>query len=362
MSEQYPIMERPIIRLQLYALSLLCFFGILLLSHPVRAQTRERQYGRFSVGVEGGVRISVGNRTTGRITINGWDRNVIEARAVSTRGDEVVIVNRSEESGIKKFFFKADFADLDQPAAPNARLDSPPEVDGKSVKVHLELNVPRRTEIELIEVWSSDVAISDVETPIVVSGAWSTIILKRVGAADVRTRSGTVEIDGVSGLASVVTGSGAIRVSNSKSVIHAVSITGPIDVKCSAGRVDVSNTEAPIELSSIDGDVDAIATNSNIRFKGGVRDEHRYYLKSMSGRVEMMLPASTHGFNAILSSYRGTVETDFKLNTKQSSAHGTPNRRLVGRFGNGKAQITLDSFEGLVRLTRLDNSAISVCQ
>ncbi len=355
-------MERSLLKLLLYALALLSFFVVLPLSPASQAQTRERQFGRLTVNVERGVRIKVGNRTTGRITINAWDRDVIEARAVSLRGDEVVIVKRSEESGVKRFFFKADYADLEHPEAPNTHVGSPPEVDGKSVKVHLELNVPRYTEIELIEVRSSDVEVSDVNTPITVSGYRSTVILKRVGAAEVQTRTGNVEINGVSGLASVVTTSGAIRVNNSKSLIHAVSIAGPIEVKCSLGRVDVSNTEAPIELANIKGDVDAIATNSSVKFTGGLREGARYHLKSMSGRVEMVLPANTRGFNAILSSYRGRVETDFKLNTKQAAAHGTQNRRLVGHYGNGNTQVSLDSFEGLVRLTKIDGPSIPVCK
>lgn len=359
MGKHYSMMASPLPRLLLYSLTLL---GAFLSSPELQAQTRERQYGPLSVNVERGVRISVGNRTTGRIIINGWDRDVIEVRAVSARGNEVVIVNTSEASGVKRFFLKADYADLDQPAAPNSRVNVPPEVDGKNVKVHLEVNVPRYTEIELIEVWNSDVQVSDVDTAITVSGDRGSVVLKRVGAAEVHTRNGDVEIDGVSRLVSVATSSGAIRVKNSKTVIHAVSIAGPIDVKCSAGRVDVSNTEAPIELANIDGDVAAIATNSNVRFTGGVREDGRYYLKSMSGRVEMALPAGTRGFDATLSSYRGTIETDFKLETKQPAVEVALNRRLVGRFGNGKTQILLDSFEGLVRLTRIDAPSIPPCK
>ena len=360
MPNHYPTVGRPILRLMLFCLTLVCAF--VLSSNPLQAQTSERHYGRRGVSVERGLSIGLGNRTTGRITVNGWDRDVIEAHAVSSRGDEVVLVKVSDVAGAKKYFFKADYADLDHPAAPTGRVDSPPEVEGKNVKVHLELNVPRYTQIELIEVWSSDVQISDVDTPVNVLGASSSIILKRVKAADVHTRSGNVEIDGVSGLAAVVTSSGAIRVKGSQSVVHAVSITGPIEVKCSVGRVDVSNTEAPIELANIDGDVDAIATNSSVRFTGALREGARYYLKSMSGRVEMTLPATTRGFDATLSSYRGIVETDFKLTTKQPATEMTQNRRLVGRFGNGKAQVLLDSFEGLVRLTRIEATEIPSCK
>ncbi len=72
----------------------------------------------------------------------------------------------------------------------------------------------------------------------------------------------------------------------------------------------------------------------------------------MSGRVEMILPDNTPGFDATLSSYRGVIETDFNLHMKSPVSDGTQQRRMVGHFGKGKARITLDSFEGFVRLTK----------
>ncbi len=321
---------------------------------------KERHYSRISMNVSRGIKVSFDNRTTGRITVKGWDRDVIEARALSTRGDEVVIAGTFEEPSGKRIFLKADYADLDQPGAPTNVVDDPPQIDGSNLQVHLEVNIPRYAEIGLIEVLRSDVEVSGVETLVAVSSVRSTVLLKDIGAAEVRNRSGNVEIDEISGLAVVTTSSGAIRVSNSKSAVRAVSIAGPIEIRCSAGRVDVSTTEAPIELVNIDGDVDAIATNSSVRLTGKLRDGGRYFLKSMSGRVEMLLPANPSGFNATLSSYKGLVESDFALSTKQPASDAAHNQRRVGVYGNGKAQITLDSFEGFVRLTRL--TTIPACK
>lgn len=346
-------------RLVVYALSVLS--ALLALSVPFHAQTRERHFGPVSLNLERGFRIGVDNRTTGRITVSGSDGDTVEVRAVSTRGTEVVIVDHYEDSGVKSFDFIGDYADLDNPGAPNVRVDTPPEVDGKPLKVNLEVRVPRYIQLKDIEVWRSEVEISDMDTAVAVSGDRSKIVIRRVKAAKVHTTSGDVEIDGVTELASVVTTSGAIRASRSRKLLVAVSITGPIEVKCSAGRVDVSNTGAPIVLENIDGDVDAIATNSSVRLTGGVRDGARYYLKSMSGRVEMVLPANTRGFDAVLSSYQGSVETDFKFATKLT-ADGAQNRRVAGRFGNGKAQVLLDSFEGAVRLTRIEAQSIPPCK
>ena len=324
---------------------------------PVRAiegdGEKERQRSPVNIKVSRGIKISIDNRTPGRITVKGWDRDVIEAHAVSSRGQEVIIVGTSDEPSGKRVFVKADYADLDHPENPTNYLDNAPVVDGNFLKVHLEVNVPRYAEIGLFEVWRSDVEVSGVESSIAILGDKSSVILKDVSAAEVRTKSGNVEIDGVQGLASVATTSGAIHIKGSRGLVRAGSIAGPIEIKCSTGRVDVSTTEAPIELINVDGDVDAIATNSSVRFTGKLRNDGRYYLKSMSGRVEMLLPSRPSGFNAALSSYRGIVESDFNLSTKQPASDAAHNRRRVGTYGDGKAQVTLDSFEGLVRLTKL---------
>ena len=68
------------------------------------------------------MRVILANRTTGRITVNGWDRDVIEAHAVSERGEEVVLVARKQDRRDNRLFLKADYADLDQPADPTNRL------------------------------------------------------------------------------------------------------------------------------------------------------------------------------------------------------------------------------------------------
>jgi hypothetical protein len=321
--------------------------------------TAERHLGQTSFEVSGMVEVTLGNRTAGRITVTGWDRDVISARAVSQRGDEVVIMDRRAADS-ERVFLKADYADMESSEPATRVMDLPPVGDDGPIQIHLEVSLPRKAMIQLIRVMRSDVSVTNVETPLTIVGEKSSIILKRVGAVEVHTRSGNVEIQGASGLVEVTTATGAIRVHQANGGVRAVSIAGPIQVKCARGRVDVTNTNAPIDLYNVDGDVDAIASNSSVLLSSKLQENGRYYLKSMSGRVEMILDRNISGFNANLTSYRGTLESDFPLKTNQNRAsreHNSTgerglNQRLNGQFGKGGAQIMLDSFEGLVRLTR----------
>ena len=352
---------------------------------PVGAQQTSTEFtrddsGRVSLKFERGSRITLGNRTTGPIIVIGWDRDIIEATAFSERGTEAVRARIDQGESGSRIWLKADYAserpdpwfsqpsvkaDVPVPALPPGilRLRSQhPTLSFRPDDILLEVRVPRYAEIEPIQVFRSEVLVTGVETSVIVNGEKSTIRLQKVGSTEVRTSSGNVEIDSVSGLADVITTSGSIVVRNAGADVRALSLSGRIEIECANGRVDVSNTDGPITISGISGDVSATTTYSTTRLRGAIRANGRYYLKSMSGAIEMEMPANSPGFTATLSSYRGEINTDFILKTNQPKSNTPTNRRLIGRHGNGLAQITLDSFDGPVKLRKLTPGATKDCR
>ena len=67
------------------------------------------------------------------------------------------------------------------------------------------------------------------------------------------------------------------------------------------------------------------------------------------------------GFTAVLSSYNGRIETDFKFQNGSPTSSKT-NQRGTIRFGDGEARIELDSFDGKVRLSKIALEAIQKCE
>uniref|UniRef100_UPI0039890C45 hypothetical protein n=1 Tax=Serratia sp. (in: enterobacteria) TaxID=616 RepID=UPI0039890C45 len=60
--------------------------------------------------------------------------------------------------------------------------------------------------------------------------------------------------------------------------------------------------------------------------------------------------------------HSGHIETDYSLAVGATSVQPTPqNRRVVGRYGDGRAQIELDSFEGSVALNKAASGASQNC-
>jgi hypothetical protein len=270
-------------------------------------------------------------------------------------------------------------------------------------EIHIEVRVPRYAELELIRVFRSPVEVSGVETTVVIVGERGEVRLKSVGAAEVRTRSGGVEAEDVRGLADIFTVGGPVTVRNTPGDVRARSIDGRVEVACVGGRVDVTNTDGFVSLSGIRGDVDANTTSGDISLVVAPRADGRYYLKSMTGRVEMAVASGSGGeaggggagagagsgsgagagagsgsgggrgagsgsgagpvgFNASLSSYRGSVSTDFDLKLREDTSSAPSARRLVGSHGDGRAQVTLDSFEGAVRLVKASPDAARMCR
>jgi hypothetical protein len=326
-------------------------------------QPMERRLGSASLTGSRGMRVLVDNRTPGRITLRGWDRDVIEARSTSERGDEVVMFTQNNDGNDQRIYLKADYANRDNAQAPTQALDLPPLGKDGPILVNLTINLPRYAEIEGIIVNRSDVEIVGMPTPVSILSKSSNVTVRDAGSVEAHTRTGAIVIENANGIVELSSSTGTIKVANSQGAVHAVSIAGSIEVSCMKGRIDVENTQAPIELSAIDGDVEAIAATSNVRYTGALNREGRYYLKSMSGLVEMIIPANTSGFNATLTSYRGTVSSDFPLKPRSQVVDAvSASHRLTGRFGNGSTpQVTLDSFEGFVKLSKL-TSAPPTCQ
>ncbi|HEX8558671.1 MAG TPA: hypothetical protein VF668_11230 [Pyrinomonadaceae bacterium] len=367
-------------------------------SQDAPAVERDEQR-RVRVRLAPGGRVALDNRTTGRIVVKGWDRDYVEAVATSTRGAEHVRASSESSDGGHRVSLTADYLSQPWPSSPpppsppaSAPTHAPTRApthapspantrerdearssdlwdgltrllrsDDVPDEVHLEVMLPRYAEIEVITVNRSEVEVTGVSTAVAVNGRRSAVRLRDVGAAEVRTERGAVEVDGAAGLVDVVTTAGAVSVRNVRGDVRALSLSGRIEVRCVRGRVNAANTEGPVVLADVDGDVDATTVNSDVRFDGLIREEGRYHLKSMSGAVEMGVRRNPPGFTALLSSYRGAVESDFKLSSKQQPKAAPAGARVLGRYGDGRAQVTLDSFDGRVRLGRLQPSQQDGC-
>jgi DUF4097 and DUF4098 domain-containing protein YvlB len=216
----------------------------------------------------------------------------------------------------------------------------------------------------------NDVSVTNIDTPVSIISSGEVLVAK-VGAVEVKTRAGNVQVKDIAGPVSITTVTGAVIVRDANGDVRAVSISGPISIECARGRKEATTTNGIITLTGIGGDLDATTTGGTISFTGAIRDGGRYRLKSMSGLVRMLIQKEPPGFLSSLSSYKGQIQQDFEMKTELSantatsdlpSTQGQPVRRMMGRYGDGNARITLDSFSGTVQLGRAPSQVWKKCQ
>ena len=300
------------------------------------------------VKLERGGKVIVSN-PSGGIFIEGWDRDVLEARSLDDSGDASISVQGT-----------------------TVRISRSPTRSGHG---DIKVNVPRYADISLIEAHNGDVAVSSIEGAVTVQSNHGDLSVNQAGslravvrhgdvgirriARDVfaNTFSGDVTVDQVGGNADVATSQGDVTVRKVGGNVTVKSASGDIAIQCASGNADATNASGSISLFDIGGTADAATASGDVVFKGRVKPEGRYRLKTVSGDVEMMVEPDAPGFTATLQTYSGTIETQFGLQLDRPGQTGPTNRRVIGRYGDGKASIALDSFNGSVRIVKFAGAA-----
>jgi hypothetical protein len=321
------------------------------------------QVGPVTMKVARGSKVAITSRST-RVTIVGVDGEELEATATSEAGPEPV---QTQISG--------------DPAHPKIMVFVPanhPRRAGKEVR--LSIKVPRYAEIESVESRDGDIDVRDIDASVVINSGSGQVIVNHVAALKVGSRSGDITIkdvkgdllirstngeavvDTVGGRADVAATNGSLQVRNVAGDVRANSATGDVDIHCAKGRAEVSSASGSITLVGVAGDAEATTVSGEVVFKGMLRSNGRYSFKSVSGQVEMLVQADPPGFTATLVTYSGEIETDFRLKVDTPLQRGPINRRLVGRYGEGQTQVTLDSFSGGVRLAKGSSAQLKECK
>jgi DUF4097 and DUF4098 domain-containing protein YvlB len=281
----------------------------------------------------------------GSITITGWERETIEAVATDLSRAETVSVSISENLPVSKKIL----------------ITAKPDKRNPQNKIRLEVKVPRYVELEPIQAESDTIAVSDIEGFVNVKTDSGDIKIVNVGSVQARTGNGNINLENINGRIDLITANGNIKAQRIQGDTRIISVSAKINIDCVKGRVEISDTSSQIRLIAIEGDVDVSTSNGKAYFIGAIISKNRYRLKTLSGVVSMAIPDDI-GFTATLSSYSGKIEKDFNFQNDSAFRSGKTDRRLIGKHGDGKAQIELDSFDGRISFSKIAAGAIRTCE
>ena len=246
--------------------------------------------------------------------------------------------------------------------------------------VNLIIRLPRYATIEAIESLTGDIDVSGIDAPVVVNTNNGQITVARVASLKASTRQGEItarEIKGdttarstngdltlenIGGDVDVAATNGSLNVRNAGGDLRAALTVGEVVAYCIKGRAEVNTVSGSIQLFGVSGDVEAVSTSGEVTFAGRIRAGGRYKLRSISGAIEMHIQPDAPGFTATLMTYNGDIETLFPLKLDSQASGGSMNRRIIGRFGDGSAQLLLGSFNGGVRLAKAKAEELKACK
>jgi DUF4097 and DUF4098 domain-containing protein YvlB len=206
--------------------------------------------------------------------------------------------------------------------------------------------------------------------PVQVRTMSGSVVVERItGTVDVNTMSGSVRVAGSPRSVDVATVGGSITVAAPADRIRASSTSGSITIAGPADQIRASSTSGTIIARQVTGSIEAgtvsgrvevstaaaireallNSTSGNVEFRGAVADHATLQAESHSGQVILDLPAAINAaFN--INTFSGSIRSAFE-HAEPASGRG-PGRRLDFVAGTGAGRVTARTFSGSVRLER----------
>ncbi len=201
---------------------------------------------------------------------------------------------------------------------------------GSAAAVTLKITAPAWMPLDL----------SGVHTDVTVTGAR--------GPVTVETVQGEITVQGGEGLVSLRSVEGRVALRNAKGRIEVHSVNEDVVIADAAGDVTAETVNGEIALARVDATaLDASTVNGDVDYDGTVRNGGRYTLSSHNGDLTLTVAEGTNAAVAV-STFNGEFESEFPVTLTEARK----GRRFSFTLGSGSAQVSLESFQGSIRLVR----------
>ncbi|HEY9517791.1 MAG TPA: hypothetical protein VIQ98_00935 [Gemmatimonadales bacterium] len=162
------------------------------------------------------------------------------------------------------------------------------------------------------------------------------------GSVDASISSGMIVIEGGRGSVSLRSFEGPIELRGARATVKAESTIGRITLTDVVGDVDVRGNSNHVTLENVDSrNLRASSIAGIVRFSGPLHPDGRYALMSHSGSVFLR---SAPPINASIDI--ATVGGAFNSAIPHTVTSRTRKGIFIARFGNGAAQVVMETFTG----------------
>jgi hypothetical protein len=269
----------------------------------------------------------------GQIMVAAWDRNAVHVQAQHQRGTSVGC-----EIGPAVVVLRA-----------NRLLRVPDPSSRRGVRLQ-EIPFPAKVDYRLTVPRGMSLRLSGVNTQILVVGVEGDISAESItGSVAVRGGRGNIKVGAVTG---------GVEVTGARGSVEASSVNEGVTLRDVEGTVHAESVNGDVELLRVaSSEVEASTVSGNLRFEGALRAGGSYHLESHSGDVTVVLPERPD-VTVSVETFSGEFTSSFPVQSRSSSTtvrgHG---KEFDFTLGDGRAELSLESFSGLIRLARAGEPA-----
>ena len=223
---------------------------------------------------------------------------------------------------------------------PRTRLEI--ETTGSAVNLRTEgrRGPPSSTDLTItVPAWMG-LDLSGVNSSVKVAGVRAPITVETV--------QGDVEVEGGEGNVSLRSVQGEVTLKGAKGRIDVHSVNEDVSVTDASGEITAETVNGEIVLERVNASsLTATTVNGDVGYDGPIRTGGQYNLSSHNGDVTIAMPPSASAMVTV-STYSGEFESDFPITLRETRK----GRRFSFTLGGGSAQVSLESFQGTIRLAR----------
>jgi hypothetical protein len=225
----------------------------------------------------------------------------------------------------------------------------------RSVTIAIERS-PGRLELSGEGKWGVPGSVDwDLTVPV-----WMAATIEGVGTdVTVEGMQGELKIDTVKGDVSVTrcfsaeasSVEGTVSVSECRGRVNAQSVNESVQVRRCKGEIDAESVNGNVIVESPEShDVQGTSVNGEVIMAGPFLDGGSYSLSAHNGDIVVGMPERAN-VSVSVSTYDGGLSSDFPLTFTEKRK----GREYRFTMGTGAASLDLESFQGQVRLLRLDS-------
>ena len=250
---------------------------------------------------------------SGSVKVVGWDRLEVTVTGTAGRGSDGVSIRGGGR---------------------RTHVELMTTENPHSVQSNIEVRVPAGSRVE-VESYGSDVTVSGV-----------------TGAVSVECVNGNIDISGATQEVDASAVNGSVQVTGSAKRVSAESVNGPVTVRGGSGEVQASTVNGrlvvsgrgPYERAELE------TVSGSVLFEGALAAQASVTIESVSGAVEVVLPANVSAdFN--VSSFSGGVGNELGPPAQRTSRH-TSEKSLEFSTGGGGASVSISTLSGAIQLRK----------